>query len=873
MSKMLGSISRVFGPALAPIPAKEKYKVAIIGGGAAGCSVASQLLRKLGFPKGDVAIIEPKDEHLYMPKWTMVGGLGLSVESTARPMGKVIPDGVDWIKERCQTFDPENNSITLGNGQKISYDVLVVAAGLQQNFGKIRGLAETIGQNGVASIYSYTYSPIVWDNIQNTKQGRAIFTNPATPVNCGGAPQKIMYLAEHAWRNNNVRNKIDIEYCTPTPGVFTCPYYSVELEKLMISKGITPKKKTNLVEVDGSNKLAMFEREDGEIFTEEFDFLHVTPPMSAPSFLANSGLTNAAGYVDVDKETCQHTKYDNVFALGDCSALPTSKTYSAIASQAPVVVHNITNKLQPKPGSKQAAYSGYTACPVLVGDSKLMLAEFNGYTMEPAMTFKPLDQRIPTVPFYLMKRFIFEEVYWHFMPIGRWFGSRTIFPPSLQFKEAGVEEKPANAVLPSARLALQADLDLPSKSESEDASKSEGAIKPIRFGVETPAVPGNMSLSGSLPIEAVKALAPRYKGWLYLNPADHPDFHKKEIEEAGCKLENVHLPGGYSGGVPEPHHAQDLLAAMRRLPRPLMIQCTSGNRSGAALMLWLAKESGRSVEAATLLAQDMDLKFYHCSVCGPVWEWLQKEIGETPASFKEPEETGYVLEQLFDSQGSSTFTYLLGCNATKEALLIDPVLGMEDRDLMKVAERGMTLKYVVNTHAHADHITSGSVIKRKEPQVKTIISKASGAKGDILLADNDVIKFGDYSLKALATPGHTDGCMSFVLEGPNEPRAVFTGDTLLIRGCGRTDFQQGNAALLYDNIWNKIFSLPDDTKVYPGHDYKGRNISSVKEERQFNPRLTKGKDEFIKIMNGLNLPYPKLVDIAVPANLKCGDQD
>eukprot|EP00932_Pfiesteria_piscicida_P020806 SRR837773.761.p2 GENE.SRR837773.761~~SRR837773.761.p2 ORF type:complete len:233 (-),score=108.29 SRR837773.761:337-933(-) len=196
---------------------------------------------------------------------------------------------------------------------------------------------------------------------------------------------------------------------------------------------------------------------------------------------------------------------------------------------------------------------------------------------------------------------------------------------------------------------------------------------------------------------------------------------------------------------------------------------------------------------------------------------------------------------------------------------------MEERDLLMLKERGLKLKYVVNTHCHADHVTSGAAIKKLQPEVKTVISKASGARADLHLQDGDRLAVGRYHLDALATPGHTDGCMCFVLQGPGEPQAVFTGDALLIRGCGRTDFQQGSSKDLYRNIHEKIFTLPDSTKVYPGHDYKGRNVSSVREERQFNPRLSKSLGEFETIMANLRLPNPKLIDTALPANLRDGE--
>ncbi|CAE7483770.1 SQOR [Symbiodinium pilosum] len=787
-------------------------------------------------------------------------------------MEQVMPHHVQWIKEKCLTFQPEQNKLTLANGQQIEYDILVVAAGLQQNFGAVAGLPETMGKNGVASIYSFDYSPSVWANITHLQKGKAIFTNPATAVNCGGAPQKICYLAEAAWRERGVRNNIDIEFCTATPGIFACPEYRVALEKVMQSKNITPSVKTNLVEVDGERKIATFERE-GELVTKEFDFLHVTPPMSAPDFIRNSPLANAAGFVDVDKETCQHNKFSNVFSLGDCSSLPTSKTYSAISSQAPVVTYNVQALMAGK--EPTSVYDGYTACPVLVGDSKLMLAEFNGYTMEAIPTFKPLDQTKPNVLFYWLKRYIFEHVYWHSMPLGRWYGKYMWFEPPVKHKVAEVP-KPSTfkASPPSETAALKASVPISGVGEaSQGASTAADSLKPELFGVSTPNLPGDVSLSGNMDVAIIEQLAPRYKGWLYLNPAENKHFHRKAIEAAGCKVEVAPIPNPAGGQPATAEHAEAVLAAMERLPRPLMIQCTSGNRAGAALLLAQAKALGHNRASASLLAEDLDLKFFtKCSECGPIKDWV---LDQLPANNEEAQQTpaakkGAVIEQLFDPQGSSTFSYLIGCSDSQEAVLIDPVLGMESRDLSLAEELGFKVKYVVNTHCHADHITSGGAIKKQLPEVKTMISEASGAAADVKLKDGDTIEFGKYALQAVATPGHTDGCMCFVLRGPDAPKAVFTGDTLLIRGCGRTDFQQGDASRLYDVVHQKIFTLPEDTKIYPGHDYKGRNVSTVAEEKKFNPRLTQNKEGFIKTMQDLKLPYPKMMDEAVPANLVCG---
>lgn len=871
---MLGVISRQLGYRAVPVQPAAKYRIAIIGGGSSGVSVASQLCRKL--PKSEhnsIAVIEPRDQHLYMPYWTMVGGLGLDVQNSARPMEQVMPHHVQWIKEKCLTFEPEQNKLTLASGQQIEYDILVVAAGLQQNFGAVTGLPETMGKNGVASIYSFDYSPSVWANIQNMQKGKAIFTNPGTAVNCGGAPQKICYLAEAAWCQRGVRDNIEIEFCTATPGIFACPEYRVALEKVMKSKNVTPHVKTNLVEVDGERKIATFEREGGELLTKEFDFLHVTPPMSAPDFIRNSPLANAAGFVDVDKETCQHNKFSNIFSLGDCSSLPTSKTYSAISSQAPVVTYNVQALLSGREAT--STYDGYTACPVLLGDSKLLLAEFNGYTMEATPTFVPLDQTKPNTLFYWLKRYVFEHVYWHSMPLGRWYGKYMWFEPPAKHKAKAAKPNAFKAAPPSETAALKASVPIAGAGEAstQGAASTTDSLKPELFGVSTPNIPGDVSLSGNLDVAIIEQLAPRYKGWLYLNPAENKHFHKKEIEAAGCKVEVAPIPNPAGSQKATAEHAASVVAAMDRLPRPLMVQCTSGNRAGAALLLAQAKALGHNRASASLLAEDLDLKFWtKCSECGPIKDWV---LDQLPAPNEEGQHTAAptksaVIEQLFDHKVSSTFSYLLGCAHSQEAVLIDPVLGMESRDLGLAEELGFKVKYVVNTHCHADHITSGGAIKKLHPEVKTMISEASGAAADIKLKDGDRIEFGEYALEALATPGHTDGCMCFVLQGPDDPKAVFTGDTLLIRGCGRTDFQQGDAARLYDMVHQKIFTLPEDTKIYPGHDYKGRNVSTVAEEKKFNPRLTQNKEEFIKTMKDLNLPYPKMMDEAVPANLVCG---
>jgi len=227
-----------------------------------------------------------------------------------------------------------------------------------------------------------------------------------------------------------------------------------------------------------------------------------------------------------------------------------------------------------------------------------------------------------------------------------------------------------------------------------------------------------------------------------------------------------------------------------------------------------------------------------------------------------------LFRQLFDPD-SSTYTYLLADEETREAVIIDSVLEQVDRDLGLIADLGLKLVYALDTHVHADHVTGLSQLKERTG-CTTILSERAGVScADRLVKDGDRIRFGGQELEVLETPGHTNGCLSFVT---GDRRMVFTGDALLIRGTGRTDFQQGDAHQLYRSVTEKIFRLPASTLVFPGHDYKGRTASSIGEEKRLNPRLGEGRTEasFVELMAGLGLPYPKKIDVALPANLKCG---
>ncbi|MEZ5306315.1 MAG: FAD/NAD(P)-binding oxidoreductase [Pyrinomonadaceae bacterium] len=391
---------------------EKKHQVVIVGGGTAGITVAAKLVKK----NLDVAIIDPAKKHYYQPLWTLVGAGVVTRESTEKNEADVIPPAAHWINEGVTEFHPDENYVVTTGGTKVSYEYLVVATGIQLDWGKIKGLPEAIGKDGVSSNYSYDYAPKTWEFIRSFKGGRAIFTQPSTPIKCGGAPQKICYLAEDYFRKEGIRDKADITFVTATPTIFSVKHYADTLMKHCEDTGIHTKFKEELVEVRPESKEAVFKNMDtGEETIEKYDLLHVTPMMSAPDVVKSSGLGNEAGWVDVDKHTLQHNKYSNVFSLGDSSSLPTSKTGAAVRKQAPVVAENLVHAI--KGEALTAEYNGYTSCPLVTGYDSLIMAEFD-YDLTPTETF-PFDQNKERYSMYLVKRYILPILYWHGMLKGR----------------------------------------------------------------------------------------------------------------------------------------------------------------------------------------------------------------------------------------------------------------------------------------------------------------------------------------------------------------------------------------------------------------------------------------------------------------------
>ncbi len=389
---------------------KDHYQILILGGGTAGITVAAQLRRKL--KDYDLAIIEPSTKHYYQPLWTLVGAGVFPKEQSEREESAFIPKGADWIQDYVAELQPEQNCVVTRDGRRITYDYLVIALGIQVDWNKIPGLAEGVGTKQICSNYSYQQVDYTWECVSNFKGGTALFTMPNTAVKCGGAPQKIMYLADDHFRKSGVRDKSNVIFASGQGSLFAVEKYRKTLEKVAARKSIDIRIKHNLVEIKPDQKEAIFEHlETKERVTIPFDMIHVTPPMSAPDLIKSSKLANATGWVDVDKYTLQHPKFLNVFPIGDCSGLPTSKTGAAIRKQAPVLVKNLISAIQGEP--LEAKYDGYTSCPLVTGYGKLVLAEFD-YEGKPAETF-PFDQSKERLSMYLLKAYALPRLYWYGM--------------------------------------------------------------------------------------------------------------------------------------------------------------------------------------------------------------------------------------------------------------------------------------------------------------------------------------------------------------------------------------------------------------------------------------------------------------------------
>ncbi len=392
------------------------HKIVIIGGGTAGLTVAARLA-KAG--EHDIAIVEPSEKHYYQPLWTLVGAGIVSVDETERNEADYIPTGARWIKEYAEEIDPEAQTVSTRSGSKVGYDFLVVAPGIQLDWDKVKGLREALETESVSSNYLYHLAPKTWRMIQSFRGGTALFTHPSGPIKCAGAPQKIMYLASDYFRKTGLLDRSRVVFAAGTKSIFGVPEFRRVLEQVVERYHIDTRFELNLVEVRASQKEAIFERvgqPGAERVTIGYDIMHAVPPQSAPDFIKKSPIAfqdgPSKGWAKADKYTLQNPDYPNVFAIGDGSSLPTSRTGAAVRKEAPVMVENLLAVMKGK--EPTAKYDGYASCPLVTSYDKMLLAEFD-YEGKPTPSIPLIDTQKERYDMYLLKRYGLPWLYWNMM--------------------------------------------------------------------------------------------------------------------------------------------------------------------------------------------------------------------------------------------------------------------------------------------------------------------------------------------------------------------------------------------------------------------------------------------------------------------------
>ena len=391
--------------------------IVVIGGGSAGIGLLASLLKR--DPHLNITLIEPNDYHCYQPAWTLVGGGAYDVKKTRRPLADVLPNGVAWIQAAVTDVLPDEQTLVLDSGQRITWNNLIVCPGLRLAWEKIEGLQDTLGHNGVTSNYSYEHAAYTWQLVQQLKGGKAIFTQPAMPIKCAGAPQKALYLSCDHWLKHGHLKHIDVEFNLAGAALFGVPTFVPPLMEYVHKYNARLAFTSNLVKVDGPARKAWFEVKDAEgnatLEEKSFDLLHVVPPQVAPDFIRQSPLSDAAGWCEVNPHSLQHLRYPHVFGLGDVCSTTNAKTAAAVRKQIVVVAENLLalRKQAPLP----LKYDGYGSCPLTVEKGKVVLAEF-GYGGKLLPTF-PLDPTRARRSMWFLKATLLPWFYWNGMLKGR----------------------------------------------------------------------------------------------------------------------------------------------------------------------------------------------------------------------------------------------------------------------------------------------------------------------------------------------------------------------------------------------------------------------------------------------------------------------
>ena len=391
--------------------------IVVIGGGSAGIGLLASLLKR--DPQLNITLIEPNDYHCYQPAWTLVGGGAYDLQKTRRPLADVLPNGVSWVQAAVSEVLPDENTLVLDSGQRVTWKNLIVCPGLRLAWEKIEGLQDTLGQHGVTSNYSYEHAAYTWQLVQQLKGGKALFTQPAMPIKCAGAPQKALYLSCDHWLKQGDLKHIDVEFNLAGAALFGVPTFVPPLMKYVEKYNARLAFNSNLVKVDGPARKAWFEVKDAEgnatVEEKTFDMLHVVPPQLSPDFIRQSPLADAAGWCEVNPHSLQHLRYPHIFGLGDVCGTTNAKTAAAVRKQIVVVAENLLalRKQAPLP----LKYDGYGSCPLTVEKGKVVLAEF-GYGGKLLPTF-PLDPTQARRSMWLLKATLLPWFYWNGMLKGR----------------------------------------------------------------------------------------------------------------------------------------------------------------------------------------------------------------------------------------------------------------------------------------------------------------------------------------------------------------------------------------------------------------------------------------------------------------------
>ncbi len=420
----------------------KHHQIIVVGGGTGGIMTAAQLLRK-SKSKLDVAIIEPSEVHYYQPAWTLVGAGTFKYKDAMRPEKKQIPSGATWIKDKVTSLDPDNNSVETEANGKITYDYLVLAPGVVYDLSLVEGLEDAMKKDNVCS--NYMDPDKTWRVVHSFKVGNALYTQPTTPIKCGGAPQKAMYLGEDYFRKDkNLRENTNVIYAFPGTVIFGVEEFKNRLLGIVDSRDLILKHRHRLFKVDGDKQIAYFtypedfdydsltrndpdnkigaELKDG-VIAIHYDMMHLAPPMVPPKFISESKIAlqegGLKGYANVDKHTMQNPQYSNVFGVGDAMGIPAAKTGAAIRKQVPVLVDHLLGEMEKKESSM--AYNGYSSCPIVTGYGKMLLCEFdydNNRDSDPILS-KIFDTTKDSWPMWVLKKFGLPYLYWNQMMKGK----------------------------------------------------------------------------------------------------------------------------------------------------------------------------------------------------------------------------------------------------------------------------------------------------------------------------------------------------------------------------------------------------------------------------------------------------------------------